>query len=118
MPNVGPMLAWRIAIVAFLPMCRNAMPRPIVVVVFPSPSGVGVIAVTTTYFAFGRSGELVDGLQVDLGDVLAVGLGQPGRDTDVFGDFRDWLERSLTCDLERGGHGHGRGTSGRCDGFP
>ena len=55
MPNVGPMLAWRIEIVAFLPMCRNAMPRPIVVVVFPSPSGVGVIAVTTTYFAFGRS---------------------------------------------------------------
>ena len=25
------------------------------VVVLPSPSGVGVIAVTTTYFAFGRS---------------------------------------------------------------
>ena len=43
------------AIVAFLPMWRNAMPRPIVVVVLPSPSGVGVMAVTTTYLAFGRS---------------------------------------------------------------
>jgi hypothetical protein len=35
-------------IVARLPMCRIAWPSPIVVVVFPSPSGVGVTAVTTT----------------------------------------------------------------------
>src|SRR5215471_13907738 len=54
-PNVGPIEACRIEIVARLPMCRIAWPRPTVVVVLPSPSGVGVTAVTTTYLAFGRS---------------------------------------------------------------
>ncbi len=43
------------AIVARFPMWRIAWPSPTVVVVFPSPRGVGVIADTTTYFAFGRS---------------------------------------------------------------
>ena len=54
-PNVGPIDACRSAIVARLPMCRIAWPSPTVVVVLPSPSGVGVTAVTTTYLAFGRS---------------------------------------------------------------
>ena len=36
------------AMVALLPMHASACPSPIVVVVFPSPSGVGVTAVTTT----------------------------------------------------------------------
>ena len=40
---------------ARLPMWLSAWPSPTVVVVLPSPSGVGVIAVTTTYFARGRS---------------------------------------------------------------
>ncbi len=55
MPNVGPMDGCRIAIVARLPMCLNPWPSPTVVVVLPSPSGVGVIALTTTYLAVGRS---------------------------------------------------------------
>src|SRR6266480_6766224 len=55
MPNVGPIDGCLIATVARLPMCRNACPRPTVVVVLPSPSGVGVIAVTTMYFALGAS---------------------------------------------------------------
>ena len=55
MPNVGPIEGWRIAITLFLPMCLNAWPRPTVVVVLPSPSGVGVMAETTTYLALGRS---------------------------------------------------------------
>ncbi len=42
------MEAWRIAMVARRPMQAMAWPRPTVVVVFPSPSGVGVTAVTTT----------------------------------------------------------------------
>ena len=54
MPNVGPIEGWRIETVALLPMWRMACPRPTIVVVFPSPSGVGVIAETTTYLAFGR----------------------------------------------------------------
>src|SRR5262245_29223 len=43
------------ATVARLPILPSASPRPTVVVVLPSPRGVGVIAETTTYFAFGRS---------------------------------------------------------------
>jgi hypothetical protein len=35
-------------------MSDRAWPRPTVVVVLPSPRGVGVTAETTTYFAFGR----------------------------------------------------------------
>ena len=43
------------AMVADEPMCWNACPSPTVVVVLPSPRGVGVMAETTTYLAFGRS---------------------------------------------------------------
>ena len=45
---------WRMAMVARRPMWAMACPRPTVVVVFPSPSGVGVMPDTTTYLAFGR----------------------------------------------------------------
>ena len=55
MPNVGPMDGCRMATIAFLPSWPNACPRPIVVVVLPSPSGVGVMAETTTYLPIGRS---------------------------------------------------------------
>src|SRR5713226_5376697 len=55
MPKVGPIDGWRMATVAGRPMRVRAWPSPTVVVVLPSPSGVGVIADTTTYFAFGRS---------------------------------------------------------------
>src|SRR5579859_1086800 len=54
MPNVGPIDGCRMAMVAVRPMCTSACPRPTVVVVLPSPSGVGVIAETTTYLALGR----------------------------------------------------------------
>src|SRR2546428_14063140 len=53
MPNVGPMEGWRMATTARFPMWPSASPRPTVVVVLPSPRGVGVIAETTTYFARG-----------------------------------------------------------------
>jgi hypothetical protein len=46
--------ACRMAIVACLPIRASAWPNPMVVVVFPSPNGVGVMAVTTTYRAWGR----------------------------------------------------------------
>src|SRR5690348_482000 len=64
MPNVGPIEGWRIATVARLPILPSASPRPTVVVVLPSPSGVGVIAETTTYFAFGfeRSSSIASSL--------------------------------------------------------
>ena len=40
---------------AFLPMWLSASPRPTVVVVFPSPAGVGLMAVTNTSLPSGRS---------------------------------------------------------------
>src|SRR2546423_8594504 len=43
----------RIATVALFPMWPSASPRPTVVVVLPSPRGVGVMAETTTYLARG-----------------------------------------------------------------
>jgi hypothetical protein len=55
MPNVGPMLGWRMQVNAFLPMRPRPWASPIVVVVLPSPSGVGVIAVTSMYLPIGRS---------------------------------------------------------------
>ena len=45
-PKTGPRDGSRRAISAFLPMWRSASPKPTVVVVFPSPAGVGLIAVT------------------------------------------------------------------------
>ena len=46
MPNTGPSEGSRRQITAFLPMWFSASPRPTVVVVLPSPAGVGLIAVT------------------------------------------------------------------------
>ena len=46
MPNTGPSEGSRRQIIAFLPMWLSASPRPTVVVVLPSPAGVGLIAVT------------------------------------------------------------------------
>src|SRR5690348_15943848 len=54
MPNVGPWLGCRMLVNTFLPKwAPSAWLRPTVVVVLPSPSGVGVIAVTTIYLPLG-----------------------------------------------------------------
>ena len=44
---------------ALLPIWRSASPNPTVVVVLPSPAGVGLIAVTNISFEFLRSGKEV-----------------------------------------------------------
>ena len=49
-PKTGPMLGSLRASTAFLPIRLNPSPSPMVVVVFPSPRGVGVIAVTRISF--------------------------------------------------------------------
>ncbi|MNL31419.1 hypothetical protein D3C87_1532060 [compost metagenome] len=46
MPKLGPSEGSRSAIMARLPMRASPSPRPTVVVVLPSPAGVGLIAVT------------------------------------------------------------------------
>ncbi len=48
MPNTGPSEGSRRQMIAFLPMWLSASPRPTVVVVLPSPAGVGLMAVTRT----------------------------------------------------------------------
>ncbi len=55
MPNTGPRLGSRRAMMAFWPTRGIASPRPTVVVVFPSPMGVGLMAVTSTSLPSGRS---------------------------------------------------------------
>ncbi len=54
MPNTGPRLGSRRQITAFLPIRLSASPRPTVVVVLPSPAGVGLMAETRISLPFGR----------------------------------------------------------------
>ena len=49
-PKTGPNDGSRTQITAFFPKLFNASARPIVVVVFPSPAGVGLIAVINISF--------------------------------------------------------------------
>ena len=100
-------MGWRRLMTALLPMCFIAWPRPTVVVVLPSPSGVGVMAVTTTYFAFGRSAQLVDRLEPDLGQVVAVRFEQVRADAHLGGDVGERRQRAGAGDLEIGREGHG-----------
>jgi len=49
MPKVGPIEGWRMHRKTFLPITPMAWVSPTAVVVLPSPSGVGVMAVTSMY---------------------------------------------------------------------
>ena len=55
MPNTGPREGSRRAMTAFFPIRAIASPRPMEVVVFPSPAGVGLMAVTRISLPSGRS---------------------------------------------------------------
>ena len=57
MPKTGPREGSRRQIIASLPMRRRPSPRPTVVVVLPSPAGVGLMAVTRMRWEPGRSGS-------------------------------------------------------------
>ena len=48
MPKLGPRLGSRRQITALVPRWFSASPRPTVVVVLPSPAGVGLMPVTST----------------------------------------------------------------------
>src|SRR4030042_711365 len=50
---VGPPEGWRIQPPTFFPLFPSPSIRPMEVVVFPSPKGVGVMAVTSIYFPSG-----------------------------------------------------------------
>ena len=51
--KVGPPEGWRMAAMGWRPILPSPSTRPMVVVVLPSPSGVGVMAVTLMYLARG-----------------------------------------------------------------
>ncbi len=53
MPNTGPSDGSRRQSTFFTPCLASAWASPTETVLFPSPAGVGVSAVTTTSFAFG-----------------------------------------------------------------
>ena len=65
MPNTGPNEGSLSATTASLPMRLNPSARPMVVVVLPSPAGVGVMAVTSTSLpslccvSFKRAGSIL-----------------------------------------------------------
>ena len=66
-PNTGPRLGSRSATVTSLPMRLRPSARPMVVVVLPSPAGVGVIAVTSTSLPGFRSVS-----SISAGSILAL----------------------------------------------
>ena len=68
---------------AFLPILFRPSPRPTVVVVLPSPAGVGVIAVTRISLPSGRSCQRADVVEGDLGLVVAVGDQMLRRDAEA-----------------------------------
>ena len=75
------------------------------VVVLPSPAGVGLIAVTSTSLPFGRSACWAIQSQIELGDVAAVvdaapSSGMPRPRRHVVGGRR----RRRAGDLDVGGH--------------
>ena len=55
MPKSGPIDGCRMQVTTLRPSFARPSERPIVLTVLPSPSGVGVIALTTTYRARGWS---------------------------------------------------------------
>ena len=56
-PKTGPKDGSRRQIIARLPIALKPSPRPTLVVVLPSPAGVGLIAVTKINLAFGLTGS-------------------------------------------------------------
>ena len=92
---------------AFLPMWLSPWASPTEVVDLPSPSGVGVIAVTRTYLPRGRSAlEPLDGRERDLGLGRAVQLELVVGDAEVAGHVDDRARRDAAGDLEIGWEAH------------
>ena len=110
MPNTGPSEGSRRQIDAFLPMRFSASPRPTVVVVLPSPAGVGLIAVTRISLPSGRSSQTVDIVERDLGLVVPIGLEVLVIDAElVGGELRDALHLRALGDFNVRGHGFSSG---------
>ena len=83
----------------------SASPRPTVVVVLPSPAGVGLIAVTRISLPSGRRLGVARQSSEILRLVVAVGLERVVGDAEPRGDLRDGQQLRLLGDLDVGPHG-------------
>ena len=93
--------------IAFLPMRFSPSPRPTVVVVLPSPAGVGLIAVTRISLPSLPALLRCDELGRDLRLVVAVGQEVLRRDAELGADLHDRLLLRRARDLDVGFHfGH------------
>ena len=90
-------------IMASLPILRSASPRPTVVVVLPSPAGVGLIAVTQNQLGRITDGLLVKPPEVNLGLGSPIGLQRLLGYTEQIGNLRNGLNvcRLSYFDIER-----------------
>ena len=79
MPNTGPKEGSRNAIIAFFPILAIACPSPTEVVVFPSPAGVGLMAVTRTSLPSGLSCKRAKRSSESLALYLPYGSSSSGR---------------------------------------
>ncbi len=103
MPKTGPSDGSRRASMAFLPIWHMASKTPTAVTVLPSPSGVGVMAVTSMILPSGRVLEALEhGHVVDLGLVLAVELQLVVQDARLGGDLLDRQQGGSLGDLDVG----------------
>ena len=112
-PNTGPRLGSRMQSATFLPMRRSACARPTDTVLFPSPAGVGFVAVTTT--SRPRDRTLRD-LERDLRLVLAVEIELVALESELGGDVLDRTHLDALGDLDigrNGGHRHDACLHGR-----
>jgi hypothetical protein len=89
MPKFGPSEASRMQIMAFLPIRLRPSPRPTVVVVLPSPAGVGLIAVTRISLPSACLSAGLDEVGRNLGLVMAVGQQIFARDAELGADLLD-----------------------------
>ena len=101
---------------AFRPIRLSPWASPTVVVDLPSPSGVGLIAVTTTYLPRGlRRLEPLDPGERDLRLRVAVRLDLVVAESEVVGDVHDRAGRDRSGDLEVGREAHrAPRVGGRC----
>src|ERR1700679_1154034 len=117
MPNTGPRLGSRRQITAFLPILLSASPRPTVVVVLPSPAGVGLKAATRMSLPAGLSFRLVlpalDVIECDFRFVVAVIFNAGSRNSQASGYFADGFQSCTLSDPDIGTHDYSPELLGR-----
>ena len=102
---------------AFLPMALRPSPRPTVVVVLPSPAGVGLMAVTRMSLPGLRLPMSLHRLERQLGLVGPVLQQLVAGDSDLRSHVLNGLHLGLACDLDIT-QGHGNNLGLNCGSYP